>query len=75
MLILSRKPGESILIGEGIEIKILEIDSNQVKIGINAPKSIKVIRSEILQHANQENLAASQPSHSVASLKITNKDK
>lgn len=61
MLALSRKQGESIMIGNDIEITILEVKGEQVKIGINAPKSIPVYRKEIytqIQEANRESVAS-----------------
>lgn len=57
MLALSRKINESIMIGHDIEITILEIKGEQVKIGINAPKSVPLYRKEIymqIQEANKE---------------------
>lgn len=56
MLILTRKEGESILIGEGVEIKILEISQGTVKIGIEAPKNVKVVRKELLKEIKEVNL-------------------
>ena len=44
MLVLSRKAGQSILIGHNIEVRIIEIQGDQVKIGINAPKDISILR-------------------------------
>ncbi len=61
MLALSRKVGEAIVIGNDIEVTILEIKGEQVKIGISAPKSVPVYRKELfvqIQEANKE--AASQ---------------
>ena len=49
MLILSRKPGESLNINEEIEIKIIEINGDKVKIGISAPGNVKILRSELCQ--------------------------
>jgi carbon storage regulator len=57
MLALSRKSGESIMIGNDIEISILEVKGDQVKIGISAPKSVPIYRKEIyvqIQEANKE---------------------
>jgi carbon storage regulator len=48
MLILTRRPGESIQVGDDIEISVLEIRGNQVRIGINAPADVLVLRSELL---------------------------
>jgi len=56
MLVLTRKQGESILIGEEIEIKIIEVSKNEVKIGIQAPKDVKVIRKELIFEIKNENL-------------------
>ncbi|MEG1778435.1 MAG: carbon storage regulator CsrA, partial [Angelakisella sp.] len=49
MLILTRKIGESIFIGDSIEITVTEMSGDKVKIGINAPKEIAVLRSELRQ--------------------------
>ena len=57
MLALARKVNQSIMIGDDIEITLLEIKGDQVKIGISAPKSIPVYRKEIylqIQQAGQE---------------------
>ena len=60
MLALSRKQGESIMIGNDIEITVLEVKGDQIKIGISAPKNIPVYRKEIytqIQEANREIVA------------------
>lgn len=57
MLALSRKTGESLMIGNNVEITILEVKGDQVKVGINAPKSVTVYRKELylqIQEANAE---------------------
>ena len=57
MLALSRKVNESIMIGHDIEITVLEIKGEQVKLGINAPKSVPLYRKEIyvqIQEANKD---------------------
>ena len=49
MLILTRKIGESLIIGDDIEITVLSVRGNQVKLGVNAPKEIAVHRQEIYE--------------------------
>lgn len=58
MLALSRKQGESIVIGNNIEITVLEARGDQVKIGISAPKSVPVYRKEIYAQIQEENREA-----------------
>ena len=61
MLALSRKVNESIMIGHDIEITVLEIKGEQVKLGINAPKAVPLYRKEIyvqIQEANKEAVSA-----------------
>ena len=48
MLILTRRPGESIQVGEEIEISVIEIRGNQVRLGIAAPPEVLVLRSELV---------------------------
>lgn len=58
MLVLSRKSNESIVIGENIEVVILDIKDGTVKIGINAPRDVKVFRKEIVDEIKRENALA-----------------
>lgn len=58
MLALSRKANESIMIGNNIEITILEVKGEQVKIGINAPKSVPVYREEVYEQIRESNKEA-----------------
>ena len=58
MLVLSRKQGESIIIGGDIVVTIVEVRGGQVRVGIDAPRSIDVHREEIYQEVLRENVAA-----------------
>jgi carbon storage regulator len=58
MLILARKPNESIIIGDQIEVSVIDIKGDQVKIGITAPKNIKVYREEVYRAIQKENIEA-----------------
>ncbi|MFT3951785.1 MAG: carbon storage regulator CsrA [Oscillospiraceae bacterium] len=58
MLILSRKAGESILINGNIEVKIIDVSGDKIKIGIDAPRSVSVLRSELRQTAEENKNAA-----------------
>lgn len=60
MLILSRKTDQQIKIGEDITLTIIEIRGDQVKIGVEAPKSVKVFRQEVYSAIKSENAAASE---------------
>ena len=58
MLVLSRKINEKIKIGEDIELTIISISGDNVRIGIQAPKDIKILRSEVLEDIKKQNLEA-----------------
>lgn len=58
MLVLTRKVGESIIIGDNIEVKIVAIDGDQIKLGINAPNDVKIYRDEIYKAIQEENRQA-----------------
>ncbi len=60
MLALARKVGESIMLGNDIEVTLLEIKGDQVKIGISAPKSVPIYRKEIYLQIQEENKQAVQ---------------
>lgn len=61
MLILTRKAGETIWISEDVEIIISEVKGDQVKIGINAPRSIDIIRGELRQDVSISNTESVLP--------------
>lgn len=54
MLVLSRRAGEAILIGEDVEVVILGTDGGQVRVGIRAPRKVTVLRKELLQPVEAE---------------------
>lgn len=58
MLALSRRTGESIVVDNDVEITILEIKGDQVKLGIKAPKSVPIYRKEIFAQIQEENMNA-----------------
>jgi len=60
MLILSRKINETINIGDKVEVSIIDIRGDQVKIGIKAPREVKVYRQEVYKAIQEENLMASK---------------
>lgn len=60
MLVLTRRLKESIMIGDDIEISILSIEGDQVKLGINAPKNVDIHRKEIYLSIQQENSSANE---------------
>ncbi|WP_164218349.1 carbon storage regulator CsrA [Virgibacillus sp. YIM 98842] len=62
MLVLTRKKNESIQIGEDIEIKVLGVEGDQIKLGIHAPKSIDIHRKEIYEAIQKENNKAASVS-------------
>lgn len=60
MLVLTRKKGQSIVIGDEVEITIVEVFGDQVRVGIKAPKEIAVHRKEIFLEITEENKTAAQ---------------
>jgi carbon storage regulator len=60
MLILSRKVNEKIMIGDDISVSIIEIRGDQVRLGVTAPKTVKVFRQEVFDAIKAENQAAAE---------------
>ncbi|WP_236896238.1 carbon storage regulator CsrA [Clostridium beijerinckii] len=60
MLIITRKKGESLMIGDDIEVIISKIDDGSVKIGIKAPKDVSILRKELYEEVEKENKEATK---------------
>jgi len=58
MLVLTRKPGEGIIIGDNITVKIIELKGGGIRIGIDAPRETKIYRQEVYDRIKQENIGA-----------------
>ena len=61
MLVLSRKANETILLGEDIRIVILSVDGERVRVGIDAPRSVRIVRNELVTETVSSNLEAVNP--------------
>ncbi|MDD2510718.1 MAG: carbon storage regulator CsrA [Syntrophomonas sp.] len=60
MLILGRRKGESILIGDDIEIIIVDIQGDYIRMGIQAPREVSIVRKEIKEQIREENIKAAE---------------
>ncbi|HSB68410.1 MAG TPA: carbon storage regulator CsrA [Candidatus Methylomirabilis sp.] len=58
MLVVSRKPGERLLIGESVEVTVLGIRGDQVRLGVSAPREVTIHREELLERIRRENRRA-----------------
>ncbi len=69
MLVLARRLNESIMIGDEIEVVIIDIKGDQVKLGIRAPKRVTVHRKEIYEEIKKENIAAMESKYNPENIK------
>jgi len=58
MLILSRRPGESLTIGDDVVVTVVGVSGNQIRLGITAPREVRVLREEVYKAMREENQAA-----------------
>ena len=54
MLVLTRKPGQSIMIGDGVEVEVLSVAGDKVRLGITAPRDVEIFRNEVLERVKTE---------------------
>ena len=55
MLVLTRKPGQSIMIGDGVEVQVLSVGGEKVRLGITAPRDVSIFRNEVYDRIESEN--------------------
>ncbi len=60
MLVLTRKVGEKLLVGEDILVSVIEVNRGSVRLGVEAPQSVSILRFEVYERIQEENLNASQ---------------
>jgi len=68
MLVLTRKPGESLVIGGKATLRVLGIDGDRVKIGIEAPRDVTILRQELCEEVTSANLQAAMPAQDLRAL-------
>ena len=54
MLVLTRKPGQSIMIGDGVEVQVLSVGGEKVRLGISAPRDVSIFRNEVYERIENE---------------------
>jgi carbon storage regulator len=54
MLVLTRKPGQSIMIGDGVEIQVLSVAGEKVRLGVTAPREVSIFRNEVYERISDE---------------------
>jgi len=60
MLVLTRKPGQSIMIGDGVEVQVLSVAGEKVRLGITAPRDVSIFRNEVYDRIESENSAGTR---------------
>ena len=58
MLVLTRKPGQSIIIGDGVEVEVLSTAGEKIRLGITAPREVEIFRNEVYERIKRERSAA-----------------
>jgi carbon storage regulator len=60
MLVLTRKPGQSIMIGDGVEVQVLSVAGEKVRLGITAPRDVSIFRNEVYDRIESESSVADE---------------
>jgi carbon storage regulator len=60
MLVLTRKPGQSIMIGDGVEVQVLSVVGEKVRLGITAPRDVSIFRNEVYDRIESESVKAEE---------------
>lgn len=68
MLVLSRRKGESVIIGGEVTVTVVEVRGDQIRLGIDAPRNVKVYREEVYRQVLEENEAAARSAGDAAAL-------
>jgi carbon storage regulator len=70
MLILTRKPGEAVVINDNIEVVVVSIEGGQIRLGINAPSSVRIHRKELYEKIQNANREAATQKQSIPQLSL-----
>jgi carbon storage regulator len=70
MLVLTRRPGQSILIGDGIEVVVVRVEGDRVVLGIEAPREVRVVRGELLRAVEAENQVSKEARDRIRALLV-----
>lgn len=72
MLVLRRRIGETVMIGAGIQVQVLGVEGDQIKLGFIAPKEVQILRNELYQGIVAENMAAKEQTSQLQQEEILN---
>jgi len=72
MLVLTRKKDQALVIGDDIEVTVLDIQGDQIRLGVSAPKSVKIFRKELYLEILEENKSAAKTAAQVPTVEIKN---
>jgi carbon storage regulator len=70
MLVLTRRPGQSILIGDGVEVVVVRVEGDRVVLGIEAPREVRVVRGELLRAVEAENQVSKEARDRIRALLV-----